>query len=163
MSACQTRRTRKAEGKTKVTAKNRKRIPLSSPSNPVRASGDPPLGKRETQEMGHKRAFFNIPTFLALYRFYKNIPSLGIRLSVSRPCGKFSTGSDSGRGNMRQESQDWPFVFKSSTSIKNLDDAPKQAVMWTQSRVSGSLWLRRDARAPQDYILLFCFSRSSAI
>lgn len=64
---------------------------------------------------------------------------------------------------MRPKSQDLPFVFKSSTSVKDLDEAAKEAVMWTQSSVGVSLWLRRDARAPQDYVLLFCFSRSSAI
>lgn len=58
---------------------------------------------------------------------------------------------------MRHKSQDSPFVFKSSTSIKNLDEAR------TQSSVSVSLWLSRDTRAPQDHFLLFCFSRSSAI
>lgn len=64
---------------------------------------------------------------------------------------------------MRQKSQDLPVVFTSSISIKNLDEASKPAVMWTQSSVSVSLWLRRDAGAPQDYFLLFCSSRSSAI
>lgn len=83
MSACQMRRTGKAEGKTKVTAggeeqkKNRKRIPLRSPSNPVRASGDPPPGKRETQEMGHKRAFLISPRYNRSIVFTSTSPASG--------------------------------------------------------------------------------------